>query len=123
MGAGVKNWVWTGTLWVPALATADGEQYFVEGHRDILQVRKVAAGAVVAGHYHIQWLTINPSAANNLVEFTDDTDGSTAVVWDFFRDDKAAQHINFSPTFHFDNGVYLKTLTNITSIIIGYEAG
>lgn len=123
MGAGVKNFVWNGTIWVPALATTDGETYFVEGHRDILQVRKVATGLIAEGHYHIQWLTINPSATNNAVEFTDDTDGSHAVVWDFFKAAKEAQHINFSPTFHFDNGIYLKTLTNITSIIIGYEPG
>ncbi len=121
--AGVLLYVWDGSKWVRAKATPEGALYIVEGHRDILQVRRTTTGSIVKGHYHVQWLTFNPSAANNLVEFTDDEDGSTAVVWDFFRAAREAQHINFSPTFHFDNGIYLKTLTNITSIIIGYEKG
>lgn len=120
---GVLNWVLFQDEWVPVKATAEGALYIVEGHRDVIQVRKTVAGLVVAGHYHIQWLTLNPSAANNLIEFTDDEDGTTDIVWDFFRAAREAQHINFRPTFHFGNGIYLKTLENITSIIIGYEPG
>lgn len=120
---GVLMWVWNGSNWVEAKATPEGAIYFVEGHRDVLQVRKTVTGLIVAGHYHVQWLTLNPSAANNLIEFTDDTDGSTAIVWDFYRAAREAQHINLRPTFHFDNGIYIKTLDNYTSIIIGYEPG
>jgi len=116
-------YVWDGSKWVRAKAISKGHLYFTEGHRDITQLRKTTTGLIATGHYHIQWLTLNPSAANNLIEFTDDEDGSTAVVWDFFRAAREAQHINFRPTFHFDTGIYLKTLDNYTSIIIGYEPG
>jgi len=120
---GVLMWAWNGSKWVQVKATPEGALYFVEGHRDVTQVRKTSAGSIVKGHYHIQWLTINPSATANLIEFTDDEDGNSAVVWDFAKAEKEAQHINFSPTFHFGTGIYLKTLTNYTSIIIGYEPG
>lgn len=114
-------WLFDGTNWVRAKATPEGALYIVEGHRDVIQTRKTVAGLIVAGHYHVQWLTLNPSATANLIEFVDSDDGTGAVVWDFAKAEKEAQHINFRPTFHFDNGIYLKTLDNYTSIIIGYE--
>ena len=115
---GTPIFVWDGTNWIPALATPEGAIYFVEGHRDVTQVRKTSAGSIVKGHYHVQWVTLNPSAASNLIEFTDDEDGESAIVWDFFRAAREAQHINFCPTFHFGTGIYLKTMENYTSIII-----
>ncbi len=120
---GVLNWVLFQDEWVPVKATAEGAIYIVEGHRDVIQVRITDPGLVIAGHYHIQWLTLNPSGINNLIEFTDDEDGEGDVVWDFYRAEWEAQHINFRPTFHFGNGIYIKTLTAYTSIIMGYEPG
>lgn len=105
----VLLWLWddANTEWVKAPAV-------------VVPLRLIAAGPVVGGAHKLYWVTMNPSAGLSVFELTDDTTGLTAVVYDHFHTAKEAHHVNLSPPMPFTTGIYLKTLTNMTSIIFGY---
>jgi len=87
----------------------------------VLTERMVAVGQVgAAGAHKLYWIDCNPSAGNSVWELTDDTDGSTAIVLDEFHTARESHVSNFSPPIPFDNGIYLKTFTLMTSITFGY---
>ena len=82
--------------------------------------RLTDAGEVYGGAADLHWVHCNPSAAESLFELTDDTDGSTAVVFDHFDTTRDGHMIPFCPALHFATGLWLKTYTNMTSVIFGY---
>lgn len=107
--AQVGNWLWNhiSHIWekAPAVVTTK---------------RMTATGQVVAGAHKLFWVSMNPSAANSAAVLTDDTDGSTATVFDMFLTTRDHMHMVLSPPMPFSTGIYLKTLTNMTSMIFGY---
>lgn len=110
---GVMLWEWDNTIkeWIekPAVVTTR---------------RMVAAspspGQVVAGAHKLYWLACNPSAGNSVFELSDDTTGLTATVLDCFSTNREGKGFAFNPPMNFATGIYLKTFTNMTSIIFGY---
>lgn len=82
--------------------------------------RLVGVGQVKASPGKLYWLLLNPSAGNSTVEFTNDLDGLGAVVLDHFDTAREGHPINFDPPMEFTTGIYLKTFTNMTSVIVGY---
>jgi len=103
------NWVFdtANDVWLPAPAAVKTE-------------RKIATGQVVTGAHKLYWLKCNPSAGNSVWELTDDTDGSTAVVLDCFHTSREGHVSSYSPPMQFNNGIYLKTFTNMTSMVFAY---
>jgi len=105
----VGNWYWNYTTneWekVPAVVTTK---------------RMTAIGQVIAGAHKLHWVSMNPSAANSELVITDDTDGSTATVFDAFHATRDHMHMVLSPPMPFTTGIYLKTLNHMTSLILGY---
>ena len=83
-------------------------------------MRRTVAGQVKASAGKLYWITMNPSAANSVIELTDDLDGSTAVKWDMTHGVNAAHHMNIDPPLEFSTGIWCKTLNNFTSVIFGY---
>lgn len=84
-------------------------------------LRRTIAGQVKASAGKLYWMTMNPTAANSVVELTNDLDGSTAIVWDMTHGVNSSHHMNIDPPMEFSNGIYLKTATNITSVIFGFK--
>lgn len=82
--------------------------------------RLVGTGQVKASAGYLYWITMNPSAGLSVMELSDDIDGSTAVVYDHFHTSRQSHHVNLDPPMPFSNGIYLKTITNMTSIMFGY---
>uniref|UniRef100_A0A6H1ZP27 Uncharacterized protein n=1 Tax=viral metagenome TaxID=1070528 RepID=A0A6H1ZP27_9ZZZZ len=82
--------------------------------------RMTAAGQVVAGAHNLYWLSINPSAAAAAVDITDDLTGLGAIVFDMYRATRDHMHIVLEPPMPFSTGIYLKTFTNLTSVMFGY---
>jgi len=82
--------------------------------------RLVAVGQVIAGAHKLYWIKCNPSAGNSVWELSDDTTGLTATVLDEFHTAKEGHTDNFLPPMPFTTGIYLKTFTNMTSLIFGY---
>ena len=83
-------------------------------------IRLTDAGLVYDGACDLHWVHGNPSVAESLFEITDDTDGSTAVVLDHFDTTRDGHMLEFCPALHFENGIWLKTFTNMTSVIFGF---
>jgi len=118
---GANLYGWDGAAWDKVSINADGEVMTQPGHHELTQTRETAVGSVIEDHVHLHWLTINPSGNNNVLELTDDADGSTAVVWDWSHATRYSIHITFEPSFHFATGIYIKTFTALTSVIMGYD--
>ena len=86
----------------------------------VITARLVATGQVITGSHKLCWVLLNPSAANNAVELSDDIDGSTAIVLDAFKANRDSFFLRLDPSKQFDTGIYLKTFTNMTSVTFGY---
>jgi hypothetical protein len=101
------NWaylyVWDGSAWVELKGSSEGVIHIVH-----------------AGETWLHWITINASAANALVELSDDLDGSGAVVWEYFVGVRKGEQVPFPVPFHFTTGLYIKTFTNLTSLVFGH---
>lgn len=93
---------------------------WVKAPADANHKRLTAAGAVASGHKLLHWMILDPSAVNSVVEISDDTDGSTAIVLDIYETTRDTFPFQFDPPMHFTNGIYLKTATNVTSVTFGY---
>ncbi len=87
---------------------------------EVTTARLVAVGQVVAGAHKLYWISMNPSAGASVFELTDDITGLTAVVLDHYHAGRESHVFNAQPPMPFTTGIYLKTLTNMTSIIFGY---
>jgi len=95
--------------------------YVNEEHEYLAPDRKTGVGLVNAGASALYWITINPSAANAILELTDADAGGGAVVYDLAFASRQAAHFNFRPAMKFTTGIYLETYTNLTSVMFGYE--
>jgi len=82
--------------------------------------RMIATGQVVAGAHKLCWVSMNPSAANSVLELTDAIAGGGAVVFDAFHATRDHMHMVLNPPMPFTTGIYIETLTSFTSIIFGY---
>jgi len=82
--------------------------------------RITAIGQVIAGAHNLCWVSMNPSAANSEIALTDDLDGLGATVFDMFHATRDHMHMVLTPPMPFTTGIYVKTLTNFTSLIFGY---
>ena len=118
---GVFLWLWSGIKPVLALCSAAGALRTVRATLPITVTRITADGAVTASATTLYWLHSNPSGGNWVLDITDDDDGDSAIVFDDFGVARESQFHNFDPPIPFANGIYIKTLTNITSILFGYE--
>jgi hypothetical protein len=118
---GVFLWLWSGTKWVKGLCSAAGALRVVRAGLPITVTRADSTGAITATATALFWMHLNPSAGNSVLELTDDLDGESAVFWDDFHTERNAEMHTFDPPLPFANGIYVKTLTNFTSIHFGYE--
>lgn len=87
---------------------------------DSTTVRKTAVGQVKAAAGKLYWFSCNPSAGNSLIEFTDALAGGGAVVFDHFCTAKESHVTILDPPMKFATGIYLETLTNVTSLVFCY---
>ncbi len=89
----------------------------------VYTIRRTAAqgvGLIIAGVHNLYWLSCNPSVAASEWELTDDEDGLSAVVLDHHHPDRESHNTNFIPPRQFTKGIYLVTMTNMTSMTFGY---
>jgi len=88
---------------------------------DSTTIRKTAAGAVVAGAHNLYWVACSPDSPSAEWELSDDTDGSTAAVYDHFDSDKHSEHLNFDPPMKFATGIYIKKFDHMHSLVFCYK--
>ncbi|KKM86234.1 hypothetical protein LCGC14_1281050 [marine sediment metagenome] len=98
----------------------DESEEWIKSPAVISHKRIAVTGQVVTGHRHLHWISTNPSAGNSLFELTDNTSGLGDPIFDHFDTTRDSHVLNFNPPWHFGNGIYVKTLTNFTSLIFGY---
>jgi len=82
--------------------------------------RRVGTGLVVGGVHKLYWISCNPGAGNSLWELTDAIVALGAVVLDHFHTGREGHVMNYYPPMQFNNGIYLETFTNMTSVVFGY---
>ena len=87
----------------------------------IIPKRMTAVGQVAGVPAKLHWMTMSPTAAASLIELTDDLVGGAVIAWDMTHGVNSAHHMNIMPPMPFANGIYLKTLTNMVSMIFGYS--
>ncbi len=116
-------WLWdsAAALWVQGQADTSGNLRTEENHIGIAPILRTGTGLVNAGKTRLHWIVINPSSANFLVELNDAMDTSTAAVISFFGSARESHPHNFIPPAMFSVGLTIKTLTNITAVIIGFD--
>lgn len=117
---GVAPMTYNGATWDYARSWGLGVQKVGRAEIDSTTIRHTATGLVVAGAHEVYWIACSPSAANALWELSDDTDGSTAVVYDHFDTDRHSEHLIFDPPMKFATGIYIKTFTSMTSLVFCY---
>ena len=83
-------------------------------------LRRIGAGQVKASPGKLYWLKCNPAVAASVWELSDDLDGSTAVKIDGYHATRESHMSTFDPPLEFTTGIYLKTFTNMTSMVFGY---
>ena len=86
----------------------------------VTAVRLIAAGPVVAGTHKLYWISLNPGAGNSVIELTNAIAALGVIVFDHFDTSREGHMLSLSPPMQFDTGIYLETLTNLTSAIFGY---
>lgn len=82
--------------------------------------RLIVAGPVVNAPAKLYWIACNPSVAASEWELTDDLDGLGDIVLDHHHPDRESHNTNLVPPKQFVTGIYLKTMTNMTSMTFGY---
>ena len=87
----------------------------------IIPKRMTAVGQVVGVPAKLHWMTMSPAAAASVIELTDDLVGGAVLAWDMTHGVNSSHHMNIMPPMPFANGIYLKTLTNMVSMIFGYS--
>ena len=102
-------------LWSP------GQNKWVKQPADCPTMRMTAVGQVYEGACKLHWISMNPSAADSEAALSDDTDGSTATVFDMFHTSRDHMHMLLIPAMRFSTGIYLKNLNKMTSLIFGYS--
>ena len=96
------------------------EDKWIKSPADCTTARLTAAGQAYLGACRLHWIIANPSGANAALDITDDATGLTAVKVDAFLTAKETRMLSLQPAMRFATGIYLKTCTNLTSIVFGY---
>lgn len=78
------------------------------------------AGQVAAGRHKLYWISCNPSVAASEWGLSDDIDGLSDTPLEHHHPDRESHNTNLLPPMQFQNGIYLKTITNMTSMTFGY---
>ena len=86
----------------------------------VLTQRMVAIGLVVAGAHKLHWISCNPSAGLSVWELSDNALAAGAVVLDHYHTARESHNTNLTPPMQFENGIWLNTFTNMTSMTFGY---
>jgi len=92
-----------------------------KGNIDATLVRVTATGSVAAGARLLHQMCVNPSAASAVLEITDATIAAQPLAWDMFFTARETHHYVFDPPIPFTTGIYIETLTGITSVMLCYE--
>ena len=85
------------------------------------RTRAIATGSVFAVPGKVHWIACNPKAPNALWELTDDLNGLSAVVYEHFDTDRHSDHLDYFPPLEFKVGCYVKTFTDMTSLVFSYD--
>jgi hypothetical protein len=96
------------------------ELKWIKSPADCTTVRLTAAGQAYLGPCRLHWIIANPSGANAVLDITDDADGLGAIKLDAFLTAKETRMLALAPGMRFAVGIYLKTFTNLTSVVFGY---
>jgi len=86
----------------------------------VTSLRLVGIGQVIAGAHKLYWMHHNPSAGLSVIEITDAIAAAGPVQYDCFHTGREGHHVIFDPPLDFTVGIYLETLTNMTSAIFGF---
>jgi len=86
----------------------------------ILRTAGDGAGQVIAGVHNLYWISCNPSLAASEWALSDDTDGLSDTLIEHHHPDRESHNTNLMPPMQFTKGIYLKTMTNMTSMTFGY---
>jgi len=89
------------------------------GEEGILTARVTAAGLVYTGACLIYWITAQASNAAWVIDLSDGVATGT-TKWSLGSALSLSQHCNFSKPMKMETGIYAETVTNITSITVGY---
>lgn len=102
-------WLWdeANNLWVPAPAA-------------VVPVRLVAAGPVVGGAHKLYWITLTSDTDNATITLSDDTDGTTGIVYSLKCLANDSRHVVLAPPMPFTDGIYLKSVDKVDEVIFGY---
>ena len=79
-----------------------------------------ATGAVKGSAGKLYWVTLNVDGSGGYIELSDDTDGSTAVVYRLQAVGNDSKHAVLDPPMEFTTGIYLKGVDHIVNVIFGY---
>lgn len=84
------------------------------------EVRKTAAGAVVAGARKVYWIACSPDAPAAEWQLTDAIAGGAAIKYDHFDNDKHSDHITFDPSMKFSTGIWIEKFDHMASLTFCY---
>lgn len=87
---------------------------------DSTTVRRVAAGAVVAGAHNLYWISCSPDGPGSEFELTDAIAGGGAVVFDHFDADRHSEIIHLDPPMKFTAGIWVEKFDHIHSLVFCY---
>ena len=109
MNGHVELWLWDykNEVWVKQPAA-------------VKTIRKIAVGEVVAGAARLYWISMNPSAANSVLEITDAVAIGGDIVFDMYHATRDHMHMLLNPPMPFVTGIWIETLTSFTSVMFGY---
>lgn len=119
------QWIWSNPLedWVKALASSEGLVVSTRCEQTLSTIRKIAAGPVLSGAYHVYWLTFNPDGGGAYIALTDALASGSPIKWDMNGEKVGGQHITFDPPMIFESGIYIESWAAISSVIFGYCLG
>jgi len=107
--SGVMIWLWD-----------DANRVWVRAPAVVVVKRMDGTGQVIAGAHKLFWVSMNPSAANSVLELTDAIAALGAVVFDMYHATRDHMHMVLNPPMPFTTGIYLETFTSFTSVMFGY---
>lgn len=116
----VAPWVWNGATWDRMYSWTGGIQKVGRAEIDSTTVRKTAVGQVVAGAHELYWISCNPAAGNSVWELTDAIIALQPIALDHFHTGREGHVMTYDPPMKFTTGIYLETLTNMTSVVFCY---
>lgn len=82
--------------------------------------RLVAEDTGIAGAHKLYWISCNPSAGLSEWGLSDAVAPGGAILIEHFHTDRDSHNTNLIPPMYFATGIWLETLTNMTSMTFGY---